>query len=388
MTKTTTKTLPKKIATNKAGIFYKEVQQTTTDDKGKVTSKIVDKVYVIRYRDFEGKEKLVTLGKFSEGIRIAYCKEKLDEYVTLARNGEMPPQLKKRHKVEITTLNDIAKIYFDDKANENKSNVKQSQKYEIHIKPVLGDTGIDSIKKPDIRKLQDDLKASKAPKTVNGIIQLLTAIFNHQIKDYDAQIVNPCTGIKRLKVNDARERYLTQSEVKQLLDAVKDNQQLELFTKLALTTGARLDAIMHMQKKDFNLDHNSVTLKDLKSDGTYTGFYDDSDKVYIMEYIAPLKANTYLMGKSTTPQHPRTIQRHLKTILDELFNQDLEVRDTKNRVVIHSLRHTFASHLAINGTPIFTIQKLMNHSDITMTMRYAKLAPDSGRNAVKGLYND
>jgi integrase len=54
----------------------------------------------------------------------------------------------------------------------------------------------------------------------------------------------------------------------------------------------------------------------------------------------------------------------------------------KNKVVIHTLRHTFASHLAINETPIFTIQKLMNHKDIKMTLRYAKLSPDSGREAV------
>ena len=45
----------------------------------------------------------------------------------------------------------------------------------------------------------------------------------------------------------------------------------------------------------------------------------------------------------------------------------------------------FASHLAINGTPIFTIQKLMNHKDITMTMRYTKLAPDSGSEAIENL---
>ena len=62
------------------------------------------------------------------------------------------------------------------------------------------------------------------------------------------------------------------------------------------------------------------------------------------------------------------------------------INDRKNRVVFHTLRHTFASHLAINGTPIFTIQKLMNHKDITMTMRYAKLAPDSGREAIENLF--
>jgi len=65
-------------------------------------------------------------------------------------------------------------------------------------------------------------------------------------------------------------------------------------------------------------------------------------------------------------------QKRLKPILDDLFNQGLELNDSKNRFVIHSLRHTFASALAIKGTPIYTIQKLMNHKDINMTLRYAK----------------
>ena len=71
--------------------------------------------------------------------------------------------------------------------------------------------------------------------------------------------------------------------------------------------------------------------------------------------------------------------------MNELFNDEISSDDRKNKVVIHTLRHTFASHLAINGTPIFTIQKLMNHKDIKMTLRYAKLSPDSGRDAVVGL---
>ena len=71
---------------------------------------------------------------------------------------------------------------------------------------------------------------------------------------------------------------------------------------------------------------------------------------------------------------------------NNLFNTELAKDDRQNRVVIHSLRHTFASHLAINGTPIYTIQKLMNHKDINMTLRYAKLSPDSGRDYVDKLY--
>ena len=78
-------------------------------------------------------------------------------------------------------------------------------------------------------------------------------------------------------------------------------------------------------------------------------------------------------------------ERRLRSVLDELFNKDINTNDRKNKVVFHSLRHTFASHLAINGTPIFTIQKLMNHKDIRMTLRYAKLSPESGRESILGL---
>ena len=81
----------------------------------------------------------------------------------------------------------------------------------------------------------------------------------------------------------------------------------------------------------------------------------------------------------------REIQKRLKPILDELFNEGLEKSDAKNRVVIHTFRHSFASNLAIKGTPIYTIQKLLNHKDINMTLRYAKLSPDSGKYMVDNI---
>ena len=46
------------------------------------------------------------------------------------------------------------------------------------------------------------------------------------------------------------------------------------------------------------------------------------------------------------------------------------------RIKIHDLRHTFASHFIMNGEDIFTLQRILGHSDSKMTMRYAHLAPD------------
>lgn len=50
--------------------------------------------------------------------------------------------------------------------------------------------------------------------------------------------------------------------------------------------------------------------------------------------------------------------------------------------VPHTLRHTFASRLVQRGVPLYEVQKLLGHSTMTLTMRYAKLAPASLVDAV------
>jgi len=97
--------------------------------------------------------------------------------------------------------------------------------------------------------------------------------------------------------------------------------------------------------------------------------------------------NAFVISHHGEAMPYRTLSRYLKKVLDKLFNEGLDERNSKERIVLHSLRHTFASQLAIKGTPIYTIKKLLNHADIAMTMRYAKLAPDSGKDAVLNLYS-
>ena len=131
-----------------------------------------------------------------------------------------------------------------------------------------------------------------------------------------------------------------------------------------------------------------ATLRDYKNETFYRVFLQNDIIEIIKNRIIKLKSNDYILLYDTKVigNLDDYISRKMKPILDELFNSELETRDFQNRVVIHTLRHTFASHLAINGTPIFTVQKLMNDKDIKQTMRYAKLSPDSCKEFIQDLY--
>ncbi len=146
-----------------------------------------------------------------------------------------------------------------------------------------------------------------------------------------------------------------------------------MFVHLALNTGGRLETILNIQKKNIDIMNNTIVLKDFKNKSNYRGFINQNFMPYLKEQLRGLGINDYVVGGREIKYPTTTLQRKLKSILDKHFNKGLDIKDAKNRVVIHTLRHTFASHLAINGTPIFTVQKLMNHSKIDMTLRYAKL---------------
>lgn len=99
-----------------------------------------------------------------------------------------------------------------------------------------------------------------------------------------------------------------------------------------------------------------------------------------MDFVKGKNYNDYIFAKSDnqTLFGREYFQDHLRKIFNLLFNKGIDENDRKHRIVVHSLRHTFASHLAINGTPIYKIQVLMNHATPKMTQRYAKLSPEFG----------
>ena len=105
----------------------------------------------------------------------------------------------------------------------------------------------------------------------------------------------------------------------------------------------------------------------------------------IKNHTEDFSPNSHLVSSNGTALNYQKIYIKLSAFFSS-FNKGLAKEDRANRVVIHTLRHTFASHLAISGVSIQKIQKLMNHKDIKQTLKYAKLNQDSGRDYIEELY--
>ncbi len=342
-----------------------------------------DKIFYIKGK-LHGKSYLSKVGSSAEGVTAGYASKVRNEKHSISRMGEKSPMYKKPQ----LTLDDGFEKYMVE--IEGKGDTRNTKgRYENHIMPIFGNELMENISTENIKKFvatkkrEVSFKTGRvyAPKTINDLVNIISVIYN-----YNKISPNPAKDVKRDNTNDARERYLNEDEIALLLKTIdehpkmKKKELIKLFTVLALTTGARLTSVLTITQGDILED--KIRIKDHKNNSTYYAALHPSVQALLP---TDLKSTDYIVGSSSKQVHRVSINKMLQPRLNELFNEGLDVEDSKRRVVIHTFRHTFGSLLAIKGVGIYTIKKLMNHSGIKMTMRYAKLSPDVGFDAVKNL---
>lgn len=369
--------------TKYTGVFYRENTNSA-------------RVFYIRYKRY-GKSVTEKIGTKAEGITAVFCSKVRAKQTSIERlKDESPLNVK-----VIPTFDEMANEYLEFKSDRPDTRNNKGR-YTNHLKSVLGKLKLNEIDSSAVnnliksKKIEKSRKTNKlyAPKTINDMIDLIGTIFNFAINQKELKVINPIANrrVERLKVDNDRERYLDTIEIKKLFEYLENRKGRDsvteyvlLFLKLSLSTGARLTSILTIAKADINLKQETITIKNHKSNRTYTGHIHSSLKTLLEDRMKDLNPIEYVISGTTKVMHRSSINKVLQPIFDELFNKGLNSDDRKRRVVIHTLRHTFASLLAIDGVPIYTIKKLMDHSDINQTMRYAKLQPEAGATAVKGL---
>jgi site-specific recombinase XerD len=217
------------------------------------------------------------------------------------------------------------------------------------------------------------------PKTINIELQMLHSLFAlGQQWGYVAN--NPLKNVQKLKITKQQEaRFLTKEECNVLLSNSDKWLYPILFT--FLNTGLRKQELMNLEWKDIDCSRKIIKIRAKESWSPKT----DEREVPINQNLLDL------------------LTKHKKTQKGDLVFHDSEgnkIGDNKLRkelikltkkcgfpdvTKIHSLRHTFASHLVMKGVDIPTVSKLLGHKDIATTMIYSHLAPSHLAKAVEKL---
>ena len=202
---------------------------------------------------------------------------------------------------------------------------------------------------------------------------------------------NPVKAVKIPTIKNARERFLTGKEAKDLIDAARllPNRDLHDCIVLSLNTGLRLGELRRLHWPDVDMTHAMLTVRDeaQRKPGGKVPLNKTALAIFKERKKASQNEAVGLVFPPIFGDESRTNLSHaFKALVDELkLNKGIAPDDRARRVVFHTLRHTFASWLAMNGEDIYRINKLMRHKTITMTMRYAHLIPDATRKAVHNL---
>lgn len=358
-----------------------------TDSKNQIT-------FYITYTDLAKKLKWVKVGKKTDGINLQYCKQLRSQRINQINLGE---DIKAHRKKSIILFNEIASDFIDNAKMTLKDKRGPVQRYEQHIKPYIGNKDVTSITKVDTEViLKEALAKGLQPATVDRIRQTISSIFNLAI--YNEKCEHNPASLKRNEnvsimrknkrnINNDRERFLLKHEALELLnDLEKRRFDVYLMALMALTTGARAGELLNIKFKDIDFTSKFITLAETKNNTSRKIKITPKVEAELLK-VERGKPNDFLFNNGEGGKLTKIPNAYFAAV-DKLFNAELESKDSKNRVVFHTLRHTFASWLAMEGMPIYTIQRLMGHKDISQTLRYAKLSPDIAVEAVLRLENN
>jgi len=277
---------------------------------------------------------------------------------------------------------DFAWIWLDTYAKPNNKFSEIRQKtfaLKKHLIPFFGETRLNQIDTALVEKYKA-LKVSSGTlgkKTINNHLAVLSKCLSVAQEWYD---LPKRAKIKLLKLPPHTFHFLSPEEADLLLAHSSGVWKDIIFT--GLKTGLRRGELKGLSWSDINWHNKTLTVRQSWSEASQCLDTPKSNR----ERHIPLTnqmVEMLLRRKQTNGiVFPNEVGKRFTA---NRLNVELSKACTRagiREISCHVLRHTFASHLIINGASIKEIQELLGHANIQITMRYAHLAPSSLRNAI------
>ena len=268
-------------------------------------------------------------------------------------------------KVKKITFPELAEYWLEkySKVNNSPSQYqKNRERLDKHLIPYFKEILTTKI---DVQMIEEYI-ASKIeglkPATINRTLSILSKMFNDAIRwGYIKE--NPMRQVSKLREVEEAFDYLAQDEARKLLqNCSKDFYPV---CCCALYTGMRVSEIIELRWKNVNLDERLITIE--KSKGKRIRHIPVHP--HLLEVLKGRKGKN--INELVFPSKDGMMR---KRDLRSALNSALKKAGLK-RIRFHDLRHTFASNFVMQGGSIISLQKILGHQDLKVTLRYAHLAP-------------
>lgn len=355
-----------------------------------------DIYFSVRYTR-NGKQYEESIGYKSEGFTAAQAYDILSELkrdIKAGRAFSLKEKAQQREQEKIA--NEAANMTFSELFEEyyqphiQNKDKKSTYDREVHLykkwlKPVLGGVRLNLISRISlIRLLQPMEKKHLSNRSKNYAIALTRQVFNFAIRNELFAGDNPAARFDELKKEDNRRmKFLSEEELNNLLDELKKHSySVYLIALISADCGLRAGEIFKLTWADVSLEEKMLFLRDTKNGKNRFAYMTNR----VAEEFSKLKkgeGNEFVFQSKAGGkiEHiSRTFERAVKAL-----GLNDGITDRRQKVVFHSLRHTFASRLVQKRVSLYEVKELLGHSDIAMTQRYSHLADETLRNAVARL---
>lgn len=324
----------------------------------------------LRYKTPNGRRACLTIGD-APTLTLADARLRAEEMRRQIAMGIDPADEKRANQLVPTFGEFIEQQYVPHIKNYKRSWKTDISLLKNHLIPRFGNIQMDRITRQDIVTMHADRRNSGgAPGSANRLLIMMRYIFNLASRWEVAGITaNPTKNVPLMPEGNMKERYLSEEEARRLYDAVcqSDNPVLKyIFTALILS-GARKREVLDARWDDFDFARRIWRIPTTKL-GKPRHFPMSDGLMNLLTTMPRNLKSDYVFA------NPKT---------NKPFTSIFSAWDTARKaaglpeVRIHDLRHSFASFLVNSGRSLYEIGKLLGHTQVRTTQRYAHLAPET-----------
>src|SRR6266702_3075895 len=258
-------------------------------------------------------------------------------------------------------FNEFAQMYLERAVSLMKSIRTERNRVKRWVKD-LGMRPIGRITRAEIESWRREKMSRCKPATINRDLSRLRHMLNIAV-EWELLEKSPMQGIKFLRENNARTRYLSLEESQRLIASCIAAHIRALVT-VALHSGMRLGEILNLRLYDLDFASGFILVRDSKNGESR---HVPMDTILFALFRAyPRRPVTDLVFSSRCGGHIVDVRTGFQNACKRAGLIDLH---------FHDLRHTFASQFVMSGGDLYILKEILGHKSITMTQRYAHLSP-------------